>query len=259
VEVPDGLDPHLVSLLNPIAFEAEQYRTLCHMVEQMRKDTDPYMVAVSSPAIGDGKTLTAINLAVTLAQSPEARVLLVDADLRRPSVSRQLGLGTSSNPGLGSTILDPSLSLEDVVRPYPPFNLAVLPAGRSLANPYEALKSPRLGELLEEARQRYDYIVLDTPPLVPFPDCRLLERWINGFLVVVTAHKTPRKLVEEALNLVDPAKMIGLVFNSDDHPVFGYYSYYAYGPPSNNGSWMGRLGRAVKKVGSSLRHQRSSP
>jgi Mrp family chromosome partitioning ATPase len=77
--------------------------------------------------------------------------------------------------------------------------------------------------------------VLDTPPLIPFLDCRLLERWIDGILVVVTAHKTPCKLLNEAISVVDPAKIIGLVFNDDDRPIFGYHSYYAYNRPLQKG------------------------
>jgi len=252
---PDGVDEHLVSLLTPTSFEAEQYRALRHMVEQMHKTSGLSIVAISSPAVGDGKTTTAINLAGALAQAPEARVLLVDADLRRSSVGDHLGLGASGRRGLVDAILAPGLSLDDVGRHRPPFNLSVLPAGRRLAAPYELLKSARLGELLEEARRRYDYIVLDTPPLVPFPDCRVIGKWVDGFLVVVAAHKTPRKLLEEALSVMDPAKIVGLVFNGDDRQFSGYY--YAYGQ-SPDGGRTGWWGRAAKRVGGSPRHRRSS-
>jgi protein-tyrosine kinase len=253
VEATDGVEEHLVSLLTPTSFEAEQYRALRHMVEQMHKDADLHTLAVTSPAVGDGKTTTAINLAGALAQAPQARVLLLEADLRRPSMIELLDLGDCSGRSLADAILDPDLSLQAVVTLRHPFNLAVLPAGHPQAGSYEVLKSPRLGELLAEARQHYDYIIVDTPPLVPFPDCRLIARWIDGFLVVVAAHKTPRKLVEEALNVVEPAKMLGLVFNSDDRPVFGYRRhYYHTDDQSPNGDRMGRLSRAVRKIGSSV-------
>ncbi|MCI0410751.1 MAG: CpsD/CapB family tyrosine-protein kinase [Acidobacteria bacterium] len=254
-EAADGVEEHLVSLLVPSSFEAEQYRALRHMVEQIHKASGLSIVAVSSPTPGDGKTTTAINLAGALAQAPEARVLLADADLRRPSVGDYLGLGASGRRGLVDAILAPGLSLEDVGGRRRPFNLSVLPAGRRLAAPYELLKSARLGELLEEARRRYDYIVLDTPPLVPFPDCRVIGKWVDGFLLVVAAHKTPRKLVEEALSVMDPAKIVGLVFNGDDRQFSGYY--YAYGQ-SPDGVRTGSWGRAGKKVGGSPRRRRSS-
>jgi protein-tyrosine kinase len=254
----DSIDEHLVSLITPTSFEAEQYQTLRQMIEQRRRDTHSYVVAVASPAPKDGKTLTAINLAGALAMAREARVLLMETDLRRSSVADYLRLGSAGTLGLVDAVLDPTLSLEDVVKPRLRFNLEVLPAGRLSAAPYEVLRSPCLGKLLEEARRRYDYVVLDTPPLVPFPDCRLIERWIDGFLVVVAAHKTPRKLVEEALNVLDPAKMIGFVFNNDDRPMFGYRSRYYYGyDQALNGGRMERLSRAVRGIGSSLWRRRA--
>ncbi len=208
-------DDHLVSLISPAAFEAEQYRALRHIVEQMHKTDNVKIVAVSSPAVGDGKTTTAINLAGALAQSPEARVLLIDADLRRPSIGALLR-HVDAKPGLVDAILDPACTLEQVLVVRSQFNLSFIHAGRPLASsPYELLKSARLGALLEEARGRYDYVVIDTPPLAEVQDCRLIASWVDGFLVVVAAHRTPRRLVEEALAIVEPAKILGLVFNGD--------------------------------------------
>jgi protein-tyrosine kinase len=255
----DSIDEHLVSLITPTSFEAEQYQTLRHIIEQRRRDSHPYTVAVSSPAPKDGKTLTAINLAGALAMAGEVRVLLMEADLRRPSVTEYLRLGRAGTLGLVDAISDPTLSLEHMVRQCPLFNLEVLPAGRPSTAPYEVLRSPCLGNLLEEARRRYDYIVVDTPPLVPFSDCRLLEKWIDGFLTVVAAHRTPRKLLEEALNVIDPAKIIGLVFNNDDRPVFGYHRRYydSYGQ-SLNGDRTWWLSQAVQRIGSSLWRRRAS-
>src|SRR5262245_13649603 len=155
------IDEQLVSLLSPSSFEAEQYRVLRHTVEQMAKTAGLSVVAVSSPTVGDGKTTTAINLAGALAQSPEARVLLVELDLRRASIRARLGLTGRRPPGLVDAILTPGARVEDLAQRRPPYNLSVLLAGETPAAPYEVLKSPRLGELLEQARQRYDYVVLD--------------------------------------------------------------------------------------------------
>ncbi|HEY3066273.1 MAG TPA: CpsD/CapB family tyrosine-protein kinase [Methylomirabilota bacterium] len=237
-----GLDAHLVSLVMPASFEAEQYRALRQMVDQLHVSAGLAVIAISSPSVGDGKTTTAINLAGALAQSADGKVLLVDCDLRRPGVEATLGLRISPSPGLVGAILEPRLSLADVVRRRPPFNLDVLPAGDTPSAPYELLKSPRFGELMEEARQRYDYVVVDTPPLVAVPDCRVISRWVDGFVVVVAAHRTPRRLVEEALTVVELDKMIGLVFNRDERPLSGYY-HYAYRAASRNGHRKWRWGR----------------
>jgi capsular exopolysaccharide synthesis family protein len=175
--------------------------------------------------MADGKTTTAINLAGTLAQAPSARVLLIDGDLRAGALARRLRLRTDAGPGLVDAILDRELSLPAVVRALAHVNLSVLPAGRLPGAPYEVLKSPGFGELLAEARARFDYIVVDTPPLVSVPDCRVIEKWVDGFLIVVTAHRTSRRLLEEALKVTEPTKIVGLVFNGDDrHLSRGTYS-----------------------------------
>ncbi|MBI3084280.1 MAG: CpsD/CapB family tyrosine-protein kinase [candidate division NC10 bacterium] len=249
---PAGANSLLVSLFAPASFEAEQYRTLRYGLEQIAKAGKfTPIVAVTSPTVGDGKTTTAINLAGALGQAPETRVLLVDADLRRPCVGDNLGIGESDAPSLADAILNPALGLDDVVRGCPPFNLSILPAGRPPAAPYEVLRSPRLGELLEAARQRYDYILVDTPPLIPVPDCRLLAKWVDGFLVVVAAHKTPRPLMAEALTVLDPAKVLGLVFNGDDRPFAGYGYAYGYSPSHRGGGWWAR---AMNQAGGFLGH-----
>lgn len=225
------VEEHLVSLLDPASFEAEQYRVLRHVVETLRKGLNLQVVAVTSPGVGDGKTMTAINLAGSLAQSMEARVLLADVDLRRPTVGRRLGLDASRR-SLVDALRDPGLTLEDTVERLAGFNLSVLPAGAAVEF-YELLKSVRLATLLEAARQRYDYIVLDTPPFVPVPDCRLIANCVDGFLIVVAAHRTPRGALAETLNLMDPAKVVGVVFNGG-HPrrssYYGYHDFYTGSP-----------------------------
>jgi receptor protein-tyrosine kinase len=240
----EGVEERLVSFLASSSFAADQYRVLRHIVEQMHKDSDLRVLAVTSPAVGDGKTTTAINLAGALAQSSEARVLLIDADLRRGRVQDHLRQGNLGGSGLVDATLDPNLTLVDVVRRCPPFSLSVLPAGRGTAAPYEVLKSRRVGELLAQARQQYDYVVLDTPPFLAVPDCRVIAKWVDGFLLIVAAHKTPRKLVEAALDIMDPAQLVGLVFNGDDRPFSGYSGYYSAYSQSRNGhrtSWWSRV------------------
>jgi capsular exopolysaccharide synthesis family protein len=220
-------DEHLVSLLAPTSFEAEQYRELRHAIEQLRRSTELSVIAVSSPIAADGKTTTAINLAGALAQAPDARILLVDADLRAPSVGACLGI-SEHVPGLVDAILKPGLTLEAVTQPQPHLNLSVITTGRRPSVPYEVLKSPRVGQLFAETRRRYDYIIVDTPPVVSVPDGRVFGEWVDSFLIVVAAHRTPRKLLEEAFNLMEPSKILGLVFNGDDHHV-SRESYGRYG------------------------------
>jgi receptor protein-tyrosine kinase len=225
-------------MLGSDSFEADQYRVLCHFVEQARVDRKQSVLAVTSAAVGDGKTTTAINLAAMLAQSPGLRVLLVDTDLRRPLVAANLGL-EDPGPGLVGALLDRRQDLASVVRTTP-CRLDVLPAGQAPGNPYHVLDSPAVGQLLEVARARYDCVILDTPPLLVVPDCRLMSQWVDGFLVVVAAHRTPQRLLAETLSALDPDKTIGIVFNRDDRLLTGSYKRYyaAY-----------RRGRSTRAVG----------
>jgi capsular exopolysaccharide synthesis family protein len=253
-----AVEDHLVSLVAPAGLEAEQYRALRHIVEQKRRTDNLMVIAVSSPGGGDGKTTTAINLAGALAQAPDARVLLLEADLRRPSIGPLLGLYDPSAPGLVHAILDPGLSLAQIVQPVTTFNLNVVLAGQTPPSPYEVLKSPRLAELLDEARCGYDYVVLDTPPMVPVQDCRLLARLVDGLVLVVAAHHTPRPMLEAALDIVDPTRLIGLVFNGYDHLLAGRQLGYraGYYAPSSAGRTAG--GRKIGSLGRILRRGETS-
>src|SRR5207249_4755021 len=119
------------------------------VLERAHKESDVGVIAVTSATDKDGKTITAINLAGALALSPGTRVLLVDADLRRPSVARRLGIADSGGPGLAEALLDPGLGLNYVILPLAPLNLSVITAGRlGGASPYELFRSPRMGALL---------------------------------------------------------------------------------------------------------------
>lgn len=241
------IDPRLVTLLTPEAFETEPYRILGHMLERAHRDSGLSVVAIVSPGAAEGKTTTAINLAGALSQHTESRVLLLEAELRRPTIGTYLRLPHIRGKGLVEAVLNPALSLEDVVRPCPPFNLDVLLAGRTLTSPYDLLRSPRLEKLLFDARQRYDWIIVDAPPMLPFADCRIIEQWVDAFLVIVAAHKTPKKLLEEALAALEPAKIAGLLFNKDEQLVPGYYSQRYYMSPPNGHRQGWRFTRRHKK------------
>src|SRR5918992_3621957 len=115
------LDTHLVSLTAPASFAAEQYQGLRLTIERLGRGRDMKVIAISSPAAGDGKTVTAINLAGALARGGDERVLLIDADLRRPSVARQLAM-TDAGAGLADALTNGDTSVDDVVKPFPGFN-----------------------------------------------------------------------------------------------------------------------------------------
>jgi capsular exopolysaccharide synthesis family protein len=222
------IDKKLVTLTSPGSFAAEQYQGLRLKLEERRQTGTCQVIAVTSAGAGDGKTLTSINLAGALAKDNEARVLLIDADLRRSSVATQLGIGDAGTAGLAELLSTPQTRLADVTLRPDSVSFAAIPAGGPPESVHHLFRSPRLSALLAEARQQYDYVLLDTPPLVPVFDAALLSRLVDGVIVVVSANRTPRRLLEAALDVLDPSKVIGIVFNGDIGALSGYSrSYYA--------------------------------
>lgn len=219
------VDTHIVSLTAPASFAAEQYQGLRLTIERVARTRDVKVIAISSPIAGDGKTVTAINLAIALARGPDDRVLLVDADLRRPSIARLLAV-TDVEVGLADALTRADVGLADLVRTIDLPNLAIVPAGAARGGVSNILRSPRLEALLQEGRRQYTYVVVDTPPLLPVFDSTVLAKLVDGVLMVVAANQTPRKLLGEALNLLEPSKVLGIVFNRDERPLFGYYNSY---------------------------------
>jgi protein-tyrosine kinase len=237
------LAEELVSLTAPGSYVADRYRALRHTIERLRKESALHVLAVTSPSPGDGKTVTTLNLAGALAQSPDLRVLVIDADLRRPSVTQYTGLADRLSPGLANVLSDPEYDLDRAIVRLSQFNLSILTAGCCETGFYELLNSPRLERLLREARRLFDFVVVDTCPLLPLPDTRLLSRWVDGFVLVVAAHRTPRRLVAEALDLLSRDKVIGVVFNGDDGPArhhYGYHSYYYNLAKEDQATWWQR-------------------
>jgi len=217
----------LVSFIAPASLEADQYRMLRHVVERLRHESGCQVFGITSAGAGDGKTVTTLNLAGSLAQATGTRVLVVCADLHRETVTQYLGLTQLRSPGLAEAIVNEHYGLDQAVVRLDALNISILPAGEARMRPYELLASARFESLIAEARGRYDYVLIDTPPVAPLADCRLLGRSVDGFIVVVAANKTPRKLLAEALGMLEPGKLLGVVFNGDERPVSPYYGYYA--------------------------------
>ena len=215
------INSRLVTLTAPDTFAAERYQGLRLKIEQIRQKTGLQVIAVTSPGAGDGKTVTSINLAGVLARDSSLRVLLIDADLRRSSVSEQLGLDAGA-PGLADLIARSPKPLPALIKHPEICGFDLLPAGSSSMSVQALFRSTRFAQILDEARGLYDYVLLDTPPLAPVFDAAVLARAVDGVIVVVAADKTPRRLLGVALDLLDPAKVIGIVFNNDQSPLFGY-------------------------------------
>ena len=218
------LDTRLVTLLDPSTFEAEQYRRLRHQVTVLRTSHRCRVVAVTSAAAGEGKTLTAINLAGALAESPYMRTLLIDADLRRPALHRHFRNLEGEAEGLDGALREPT-RIVSLARPVPDTRLAVLTTLPRRRGAYDVLSSTAFAQLVDEARRQFDFVVIDAAPIVAVPDALALQPVIDAYIVVVAAQATPKRLLGDALSMLDERMVLGLVFNRDDAVSIesGYY------------------------------------
>jgi capsular exopolysaccharide synthesis family protein len=222
------LDGRLVAALAHQAPAAERYRLLRTRIKRAENGRNMRAIIVTSPAKGDGKSLTAANLALTMAQELHQRVLLLDGDLRRPSVAQLFGL--PEGPGLSEVLMGAS-DLDGALVHLADQHLTVLTAGAPAAQPAELLGSTSMRRVLEHLRARFDRIIIDVPPIGPLADVHVLSPLADGLLMVVRAGMTPKPAIEQALSGLDMGKVLGLVLNAADDARDGYddagYGYIA--------------------------------
>ncbi len=218
-------DPHLVLVNRPGSPIAERYRRLRLKLDQPGADgTLRQVVLVTSAVPEEGKTTTAINIAIACAEDRDRSTLLIDADLRRPSVSRYL----TPPPRLGlSEVLTGEASLEHALIEIKAAHLTFLPAGAPTQNPLGLLQSDYLAGVFAELRGRFERIVIDTPPTVPFTDAAVLSAVSDGVVLVVRAGKTTGSLIDRARASLAHGTLLGVVLNDVEFtPVDRYYYQY---------------------------------
>ncbi len=220
------LDHHLVAALAPTSLAAEQYRSLRTRLKRVESGRSLRTIAVTSPNKGDGKSLTAANLALTMAQEFQQRVLLIDCDLRRPSVHRLFGI--SDGPGLGDVLMS-AAELDHALVALPEYHLTVLPTGLPPSRPAELLGSSAMRRVLDTLRSRFDRILIDVPPVAPLADLHILAPMVDGLLMIVRAGITPKPAIERALAGLDASKVLGLVLNESGGETTEAYNYEGYG------------------------------
>jgi capsular exopolysaccharide synthesis family protein len=212
----------------------EQYRRLAARLHLAQAEHGTRVVMVTSAVASEGKTLTATNLALTLSESYNRRVLLIDADLRRPRIHQVFGMANTF--GL-SDLLSSTEPIEQIplkassLRTGVP-GLYVLPSGSRTYNISSLLHSPRLGELLERALRVFDTVLIDTPPVKQIADARVLGRLSDGIVLVLRAGQTTRGTAKAAADRFaeDGIRVLGTVLNSWDPETngSGYYDGYSY-------------------------------
>ena len=224
VDNAGSLSPLFVAATLPLSAAGEQYRLLRTRLEGRDRGRRTQLVLVTSPGPGDGKTTTSANLAFTMGQDLHHTVVLVEADLRRPTLAALCGLATDR--GLADVLIG-AAELDDVLVHLPGQNLYVLPAGQVTAGSTELLGSSLMTRLLDGLRARFDRIVIDSPP-VTLADTHVLARLADGVLVVVRAGVTSRPALEHTLEGIERDRVLGLVLNDVDLAAGSYVGAYAW-------------------------------
>ena len=226
-------DPELVGkLVGTEGFSSaamEQYRKLAATLHHAQSERGIKVIMTSSALPGEGKSLTSVNLALTLSESYHKRVLLIDVDLRRPTVQRIFGLPPIGGLNEGLTASeDRPIAVSRVSK-----RLFVLPAGRPEADPMSGLTSARMKRLIVQASGAFDWVIVDSPPVGLLPDASLLAALVDGVLLVIRSGKAPFALVKRAVEIITHQRILGVVMNAIDYKhdrnAGGYYEYYGAG------------------------------
>lgn len=231
-----GFDPEVLErlVISPTAAPnlTEQYRRMAAALHHAQLVQGTKVLMVTSAMPGDGKSYTATNLALTLSESYRRQVLLVDADLRRPTLHEIFRVPNVQglNEGLKASDDEPlaALKITDT--------LTLLPAGRPEPDPMGGLSSPRMGRILQEGAARFDWVIIDTAPIGLLADANLLATTVDGALLVVRANQTPYAEVAKALEALGRERVFGVVLNGAEASPVSSYSRYASavpGPPAS--------------------------
>ncbi|MDQ1538600.1 MAG: tyrosine-protein kinase [Actinomycetota bacterium] len=245
----------LIVHTSPHSHRSEAFRRLRTNLQFLDVADRPKTIVVTSSLAAEGKSTTAINLAITLADAG-SRVALVDADLRRPSIGEYMGL--ESAVGL-TTVLIGKADLEDAIQPWGGGSLHILPSGEIPPNPSEMLGSQPMAKLLEQLASQYDIVLIDTPPLLPVTDAAILAKITGGALVVAGADRLNRQQLADGLGALEDvdARVLGIVLNRLAHKQHDSYSYYDYAAKSTPASKRTRSSRAEESNAKQTRAKRA--
>lgn len=215
----------LITIADKSSPIAEQYRTIRTNIQFASADRKIQTIVVTSSGPSEGKSTTAANIAVVFANSGQ-RVLLVDADMRKPTIHKTFGL--TNEVGL-SKVLSSNNSVLEMSRPSMVDNLSILTSGPKPPNPSELLGSTRMNQVIEEARHLYDVIIFDMPPVVTVTDAQIMASKADGTLLVVRENVTRKDALTKAKDLLEmvQAKVLGVVYNGAQNLKDQGYYYYS--------------------------------
>jgi len=205
----------------------EQFRTLRSRLYQMRRAGSLQVLVISSAVPGEGKSFVSANLSHAFAMQSEKRVLVIDADMRRAGGLSSL-LESPTSPGLSDYLLGEA-SAEEIIQTGSLENLYLIPCGKRVSKSGELVGNSRFGSLIEQLRTVFDWIIIDTPPVVPIVDARTIAELSDGVLLVVNATSTLAHLAKRAMQEFRRDHLLGVVLNRTSEASASYYSAYGYG------------------------------
>ena len=217
------VEPHLVAITQPRSAYCEQFRSLRTRILQAGEHEQMRTFVITSAGVGEGKTLTALNLAWLLAQTEGVRALVIDSDLRQPCATEYLAIDAPR--GL-SEVLGGELSLKEAIVRLDPAGLYLLPGGKARDNVAELLSGPTYAGVIAEARRLFDFVIIDAPPLGIFTDANVLINRADAALMVVRAGKTRYAMVDKLLEELPRERMLGIVLNRADEQLESTAYYY---------------------------------
>ena len=224
--VNSKVDPRIVSFHDPSSSIAEQYRTLRTNIQAISSKKPIKTITVTSSIHGEGKTISSVNLAISMAHDLNKRkILLVDADLRRPKISKYLGL--NSELGL-SDLISNGLNVSEALINIDVNNLTVLPAGKIPPNPAELLGSIKMRNIIGALKKKFDYVIFDTPPIITVTDAGILGAETDGVIIAVQADRTQRGIVQHSETLLKQvdAKILGYILTNVQYHIPAYIYRY---------------------------------
>lgn len=221
-EFPSGR-PDILNLRAIDPFFYEQLKGLRAKVEYKMDTLNLRVLAVSSAIAGEGKTLTSIHLAANMASTGRKKVLLIDMDLRKSSIAKQLGMDPHS--GL-SEFLSGSLPKEKILRNSVVKGLSVIVGGKTILSPTDMLAGERFRSLLRGLREQFDLVILDTPPILPVPDAVTISEQVDAFILLFRFSHTPYQLFHQAIDELGERKIVGVVLNGEEKKPDKYYHKY---------------------------------
>jgi succinoglycan biosynthesis transport protein ExoP len=212
----------LVIYTEPHSSAADRFRFLRVRLQELQNTRKLKRLLVTSPLPQEGKSTLILNLATALSERGKRAVLLLEADLHHSCLTENLGLKTW--PGLTECLHD-SIDPLSAIRRIDPFGWHLLPAGEPSSNPIELLQSSQLGTVMQRITPHFDWILIDSPPVVPLTDAVLLQKHSDASLLVIRAGRTSRNAVEQATAILGPNHFVGFVLNGVEPPRQSYYSY----------------------------------